>query len=401
VSEEKIHILLLEDDEFMAVAMQEMLETASGGTLQVFYVGTIAAAMEYLANQPVEVILLDLHLADSEGIATLRRINGVAGNAAIIVLTGLDDESLATQALQEGAQDYLVKGNLSRHLLLKAIRFALERKRAQQELKNAQAQMLQSEKMASVGVLAAGIAHEINNPMGFITSNLGTLGKYLEKLRVYLDILGKAVPPSGEGLLAEERKRLKIDHVLQDAPLLIDESLEGAERIRRIVADLKGFARTEQDTMEETDINQSLDGILNMVWNELKYKATVTREYGEIPLVRCYPRQLGQVFMNLLVNAAQAIDTRGEISIRTWVEGGRACIAITDTGCGIAPEHLHRLFEPFFTTKEVGKGTGLGLSIVYDIITKKHGGAISVQSEPGKGSTFTVRLPFGGVVDGT
>lgn len=394
--EKKSTILLLEDDEFMAVAMQEMLETISSGSLRVSYAGTLAAAVDHIARQPVELILLDLHLPDSAGIETLRRINAVAGSAAIIVLTGLDDESLAAQALQEGAQDYLVKGNLSRHQLLKAIRFSLERKRAQQELKNVQAQMLQSEKMASIGVLAAGIAHEINNPIGFITSNLGTLKKYLERLAGYLHLLEEAASQEKGVAWGEQRKHLKIEHLLDDAPLLIEESLEGAERIRRIVADLKSFARADQSRKEEADINENLDSTLNVVWNELKYKAVVAKEYGELPRVRCYPQQLSQVFMNLLINAVQAIDNQGEITIRTWAEGESVYVAIADTGCGIAPEHVNRLFEPFFTTKEVGQGTGLGLSIVYDIIAKKHGGEITVRSELGKGSTFTVRLPLGG-----
>ncbi|MFZ5775246.1 MAG: ATP-binding protein [Thermodesulfobacteriota bacterium] len=388
----KATILLIEDDVATALALQELLEHSSGGTMQVAYAETMAAAVDHLARHPVDVILLDLHLSDSMGIATLRRINARDSKAAIIVLTGLDDESLATQALQEGAQDYLVKGNLSHHMLLKTIRFSLERKRAQQELQNAQSQMLQSEKMASIGVLAAGIAHEINNPVGFINSNLGTLNTYLGRLASYLHTLEERL---GEEL-GEQRKKLKIGHILEDAPALIKESLEGTERIRRIVSDLKNFSRIGQNQWEEADINQQLESTLNVVWNELKYKTTVEKQYGDLPRVRCYPQQLGQVFMNLLVNASQAIEKQGVITIRTWADAMNVWVAISDTGCGIAVEHQGRLFEPFFTTKEVGKGTGLGLSIAYDIVTKKHGGEIMVQSDSGKGATFTVRLPIQG-----
>ncbi len=150
----------------------------------------------------------------------------------------------------------------------------------------------------------------------------------------------------------------------------------------------------DQAQRDQADINQCLEETLRIVWNELKYKCTVSKDYGELPPIICYPRQLNQVFMNLLINAAQAIADRGEVRLRTWAEGEEIHVTIADSGVGIAPEHLERIFEPFFTTKEVGKGTGLGLSIGYDIITRQHGGRIEVSSELGKGTTFTVHLPM-------
>ncbi|NVO00253.1 MAG: response regulator [Geobacteraceae bacterium] len=268
--------------------------------------------------------------------------------------------------------------------------------KAYDELKSTHRRLVQQEKMASIGQLAAGVAHEINNPMGFISSNLETLGKYAARLRQYMSvqdevIKGVADPESLE-MLAEARKRLKIDYLLDDIPALVAESNDGALRVRTIVQNLKGFSRTDMAEMELADINDCMDRAVNIAWNELKYKVNLTKNYGELPTVSCYPQQLGQVFLNFLVNAAHAIDRQGEVTITTRAEKGYVSISVADTGCGIPQGNLDRIFEPFFTTKEVGTGTGLGLAISYEII-QSHGGTIDVESEVGKGTTFTVRLP--------
>ena len=273
-----------------------------------------------------------------------------------------------------------------------------ELENAYAELKQTQSQILQQEKMASVGQLAAGVAHEINNPVGFVTSNIGTLSKYVDRLQEYINAQAKVLETVENfvetGELKELNERLKIDFVLEDAKDLINESLEGTERVKKIVMNLKNFSRVDQSDYSKIDINDCMESTLNIVWNELKYKTTVNKDYGELPLTYCYPQQLNQVFMNLLVNAAQAIEESGEITIKTWARDSSIFVTITDTGCGIPKENLGRLFEPFFTTKEVGKGTGLGLSIAYDIVTEKHKGGITVASEPGKGTTFTIKLPI-------
>jgi two-component system NtrC family sensor kinase len=252
--------------------------------------------------------------------------------------------------------------------------------------------------MASIGQLAAGVAHEINNPMGFISSNLGTLGKYVERLQTFMESQGAALSSLSTETadrLAIERKKLKIDYLLDDIPKLLAESADGAGRVRTIVQNLKSFSRVDEAELKESDLNDCLDSTITIAWNELKYKCTVVKEFGEIPPVKCYPQQLNQVFLNLLVNGAHAIEKQGTITVRTWHEGEEVCIAVSDTGCGIPEEVRNRIFEPFFTTKEVGKGTGLGLSISYDIV-KKHGGSIELQSVVGEGTTFTVHLPLHG-----
>jgi len=263
-------------------------------------------------------------------------------------------------------------------------------------LKRSQAKVLHQEKMASIGQLAAGVAHEINNPIGFINSNLSTLGKYLSRLSGFLVVQSECIaagaPPERVESVRQQQASLKIDYILKDLEDLVRESLDGAERVRSIVADLKSFSRVDESEFKQADLNECIRSTINIVWNEIKYKATLRKDLGEIPRTRCYPQQMNQVFMNLLVNAAHAIDQQGIITVRSWEEDGYVCVSVADTGHGIPEENLHRIFEPFFTTKEVGKGTGLGLSITYDIV-KKHNGEITVRSEPGKGTVFTVRIP--------
>ncbi len=269
---------------------------------------------------------------------------------------------------------------------------------AYNELKNTQARILQQEKMASIGQLAAGVAHEINNPTGFIKSNLGTLGKYASRLTEFIFLQNEALEslnvPEITGELDEQRKKMKLDYIFEDMGQLLEESLDGAERIKKIVQNLKSFARVDESDHKRADINECIESTLNIAWNELKYKTTVEKEYGELPPAKCYPQQLNQVFMNLLVNAAQAIEKQGVVRIKTWNGDGSINISISDTGAGIPEDKLNRIFEPFFTTKDVGKGTGLGLSISYDII-KKHNGEITVESEVGKGTVFTIKIPGG------
>ena len=272
---------------------------------------------------------------------------------------------------------------------------------AYSELKATQSRMLQQEKMASIGQLAAGVAHEINNPMGFIISNLNSLKKYIDKVTGFIKIQSESVERlSGNGAvhnilkdLNEQRKSLKIDYILGDLDNLIKESLDGAERVKKIVQELKSFSRLDESDIKMADINEGLESTINIVWNELKYNTTVKKEYGNIPQATCNLGQLNQVFMNILVNAAHAIESQGEITVRTSSDEDNIYITISDTGTGIPADKLNRIFEPFYTTKEVGKGTGLGLSIAYDIV-KKHNGEIRLESEVGKGTTFTIIVPI-------
>ena len=269
---------------------------------------------------------------------------------------------------------------------------------AYSKLQQAQSQLLQSEKLASIGQLAAGVAHEINNPIGYVYSNLGSLQKYLDELFTIVDAYEKVEPlleQHQDAMTSIRAMKDKADmgFLKEDVAALMSESREGITRVKKIVQNLKDFSHAGSDEeWQWTDLHQGLDSTLNIVWNEIKYKADVNKEYGEIPEVECLPSQLNQVFMNLLVNASYAIEERGAITIRTGKEDAQVWIEVADTGKGIAPEHLSKIFDPFFTTKPVGKGTGLGLSVSYSIIQTHHGN-INVTSEVGKGTTFRITLP--------
>lgn len=274
-----------------------------------------------------------------------------------------------------------------------------------EELAQAHQQLLQSEKLAAIGQLAAGIAHEINNPVGFVLSNLNTLQRYMGTLLDYarrLDQLVAQEAPSLDARLLALAETADIAFLAEDGPALVAESKEGLTRVRDIVVDLRDFSRVDSTHQwEQIDIHRCIESTLNIVHNEIKYQADLVREYGELPPVTCIPSHVNQVVLNLVVNAAQSYAQRAQGSERGVIAVRTGCDAqdptsiwfeVADAGCGIAPENLKRIFDPFFTTKPVGKGTGLGLSVTYGIV-KAHGGRIDVSSTVGQGTTFRVILP--------
>ena len=281
-------------------------------------------------------------------------------------------------------------------------------KNLQEKINQQAAVLAQNEKMTSIGILAAGVAHEINNPIAFIKGNLSSISKYnrrlMELFKMYGNLEGLVKNNDNNKItdhlsdIADYKKTKKIDFIFEDIVSLGDESLDGAIRVENIVKDLKTFSRADQSEFMDVDVNESLDTTLNMIRNELKYKVEIVKNYGELPSVNCLQQKISQVFMNILLNSSQAIEKSGTITISTQhVEGRRKNdnvveVKIKDNGKGIAKENISKLFDPFYTTKPVGQGTGLGLSITYDII-KAHGGSIAVASKPGEGSEFTINIP--------
>lgn len=266
-------------------------------------------------------------------------------------------------------------------------------------LEEAHNQLLQSEKMAAIGQLAAGVAHEINNPVGYVNSNIGTLNRYISSLFRLLDAYAEmeATPEDATraamAKIESIKREVDLPYLRKDIMDLLRESQEGVDRVNQIVRDLKDFSHVDDQEWTWADLHHGIDSTLNIVHNEIKYKARVIKEYDDIPRIECRPHQLNQVFMNLLVNAAYAIKENGTIWVRTGTDQDWIWIEIEDTGHGIAPEHLNRIFDPFFSTKPMGKGTGLGLSLSYGIV-HKHGGHIEVDSTVGKGTRFRVWLPL-------
>ncbi|MDD2855225.1 MAG: ATP-binding protein [Desulfuromonadaceae bacterium] len=397
-----LNILIAEDDSAHSMALSRNLERKFPNAA-ITVVTTIHDYSEYIASSIPSVAIVDLNLSDGCTINLLNSPENVA-SFPVIMMTSFGTEQVAAEAIKRGALDYLVKSpeafaSIGTPIdgVLREWQLIQDKRRIELQLKESQTLIIQQEKMASIGQLAAGVAHEINNPIGYISSNLSALVRYADRLVQFFEFEDAALEGctdlTAKAAITEKKRQLKIDMILKDLGELISESQEGADRVTKIVRDLKSFSRSEEDKAVLSDLNECINSTINIVRNEIKYVAELNLQLGDIPPVLCYPQQISQVLMNLLVNAAHSIDQKGVISLATkqtddWIE-----ISVTDSGCGIAREHLERIFEPFFTTKEAGKGTGLGLAISADLI-KKHGGELVVNSEVGKGSTFTIRLPL-------
>jgi two-component system NtrC family sensor kinase len=262
---------------------------------------------------------------------------------------------------------------------------------ANREIRDTQARLVHTAKMASLGQLVAGVAHELNNPIGFVYSNMSTLRDYVEKLHQVIEV-------AAEGSVAVEQAKVKIDYefISQDLPKLIASSEEGARRMRDIVVKLRNFSRLDEAKLKRVDLREGIETTLSLLQGETKNRIELHTEFGKVPEVLCYASQVNQVFMNILSNATQAIEGAGNIWIRLEEKpAGMARISIRDSGPGMKKELIDRIFDPFFTTKGVGQGTGLGLSISYEIV-KKHGGEIQVKADIGKGSEFIIEIPIDG-----
>jgi len=406
-------ILIVDDIPANLSVMVDHLETNG---FQVLVAQNGEEALQRSEFTGPDLILLDVTMPGMDGFEVCRRLklNPATQQIPVIFMTALTDTSSTVAGFEAGAVDYITKpfkieevlARVNTHLAAQALRRQLVRRNAElselnSKLSMTQAQLVQSEKLASIGQLAAGVAHEINNPIGFVCSNVDALNGYLDRLFELLAAYeaAEAMPSSPElaAQLRGLRERVELDFLRDDIPSLMRETKDGIVRVRQIVQDLRDFSRIDsKQNWQWSNLHQGIDSTLNIVGNEIKYKADVIKDYGPIPNIECLPSQLNQVVMNLAMNAAQAIGPeRGTITIRTGVEGAggeHVWIEIADTGAGISKENLSRIFDPFFTTKPIGKGTGLGLSLSYGIV-EKHRGRIDVQSEVGRGTTFRIVLP--------
>ncbi len=382
---------------------------------------------------PYAMAFVDMRMPPGwDGVETIERLWQVDPNLQVVICTAYSDASWEEVFQRLGAPDRLLilkkpfdnievrqlaqaltaKWQMTRQLALqidsleaavaeRTSRLVQANEALQAEMasrKSLETQMVQQEKLASIGQLAAGVAHEINNPIGYIHSNFGSLERYLEQM---LRMLAAYEQAGSSPALSALRNDLQIDYLKEDLPGLMTDSKEGLMRVRKIVQDLRDFSHVDSpQDWQLAQLNKGIESTLNIVASEVRFKADIVKEFGDLPEVECLPSQINQVVMNLVVNAAHAMGSeRGCIVVRTGTspgeaaDGGEAWFEVADNGAGIAPEVLPRIFDPFFTTKPIGKGTGLGLSVSYGIV-QKHNGRIHVDSEVGRGTTFVVTLPL-------
>lgn len=486
----ELHLLLIEDNAGDAELFREYLDDPRGKRFRISHVTRLGHALTRIAENDVDLIILDLMLPDSEGIASIERIHRAAPRTPIVILSGIADDELGQRAIQVGAQDFLHKNALDSDSLARSLRYATERGRLQHQFRSLvennadaivvidkdglvtfinkaaealfvrprdeivgkpfgypidgtgpseielrgdgdepraaemrlapiqwegrsawlasirdvtdrkraedlQRRLYHADRLASIGQLASGVAHEINNPASFIRANL-------ELLKEHMAVIGRSLQhPRTAGhradtLMPAPAGDSELDDVVAESHQMIDDNLVGIDRISRIVKALSSFSRIEQDEVEQVDVNEVLEAACTMTFNEIRHRAALRKELSTIPRLAADRAKLTQVFTNLLINAAHAIEPgaadRNTIRVTTGYRGSELVTCIEDSGCGMTEEHITKIFTPFFTTKQRGLGTGLGLPLSADII-RKHGGHIRVTSQPGKGSRFEVVLP--------
>jgi two-component system NtrC family sensor kinase len=405
------HILIVDDEEPVRRLFADCLSAQ--------YTCVTAAdaqeALVRLASEPFALVITDVQMPGLSGVELLRKIGEQFPDPAVVMASGVDRTQRVLDAIRLGAYDYLIKP-CDLDVLELTVERALERRKLlrdgkhykqdleqqymelahrKTELERLQAQMVHSENMASLGQLAAGVAHELNNPAGFIYGNMDILRECaagLERLLLFYD--NAPLPAQvADGVNAIKRE-IDYENSLKDLRSIIADCYGGAERIRDVVQNLRLFSRLDEAEFKKVDIHEGIESTIRLLSQYYGAgKITLERDYADLPPVDCYAGQLNQVWMNLLVNAAQAIGREGRVRIVTRREGEMVVVSVSDTGQGIAPEHVKKIFEPFFTTKPVGVGTGLGLSITFGII-ERHEGTINIESRLGEGTTFTVAFPI-------
>lgn len=405
------HLLIVDDEEkvrnLFAQCLRERYTCETAANAQ--------EALEWLRRKPFALVITDIQMPGLGGIELLRKINELYRDTAVIIVSGVDRTQRVIDAVRMGACDYLLKPcdldvlelcverALERRTLLRNARkykedlesrnAELARRKA--ELERMQAQLVHSEKMASLGQLAAGVAHELNNPAGFILSNISALPDYLRRLERILSTYDSvSLTPADFEVVAAVKSDVEYRRILSDLDSIATDCFSGAERIKGIVQNLRLFSRLDEAELKEVDVHEGIESTIRLLSQYFTSPVIeLRRVYGSLPRISCYAGQLNQVWMNLLVNAAQAIgQSRGEVTIRTSSRDQVVDVSVSDTGRGISPEHINRIFDPFFTTKAIGEGTGLGLSISHGIIMR-HGGRLTVESAVGRGTTFNVILP--------
>ncbi len=409
-------ILFIEDDAVDRMTIKKIFEEDETSACELIEADCAIQGLEICQNEKIDCILLDYLLPDMTGIAFLKKIKNNL-NVPVIILTGAGDEGVAVSAMKEGAADYLIKSLLTPSILLKSIDNAIQKSAAELSLlemnKNLEAillhlahvqnQLIQSEKMAAAGKMSAGIAHEMNNPLAYLVSNMEIFEKrvlILQKLFTYqrtLSTLTKDIPDEAIQKVNQQITDLythdKIETMTADLTDLITESKEGLLRIKKIISDLMIFAPQHNGEKNLVDINSCIESVLTTLAGEIENKISLRSKFGDLPKLPGYESKLILAFLNIVMNAIQSIEKQGEITITTQATASYIIITIKDNGVGIPAQDLNEVFTPFFTKRDVGAGMGLGLSNAYNII-KMHAGEIKVTSKLGKGTTVSIYLPL-------
>ncbi|MCI4624852.1 MAG: ATP-binding protein [Candidatus Magnetoovum sp. WYHC-5] len=364
----------------------------------VYKVGTSREALNMLRNktQEIDLIISDQRMPEITGTELFKQVNSNFPSVGKILLTGYSDINTVVDAINKGNVDKYVPKPWKEEEILRIVLEVINKRlqKSIEERKRIESQLVQNAKLASLGELVAGIAHEINNPLSFINSNLNNLSKFLNNIFTLMDRVNNFDLKDNDKLeLEKSKKHINYDYIRGRLNQLVERSIVGVERMSKIINDLKSFSRLDVSAKNRVNINDEIDITLNIMVSEFQNRITVIKEYDTLPYLECCASKLNQVFMNILINAAQAIEGKGNIIIRTTYEDNLIKVAITDTGKGIPENILDKIFDPFFTTKPVGRGTGLGLSISHGII-RDHNGEILVESTVGKGTTFIIKLPL-------
>jgi two-component system NtrC family sensor kinase len=414
-----LHLIEESDKRILIVDDDEPIRKLFASCLSEHYMCVTAAdaqeALLRLASEDFALVISDVQMPGLNGVELLRSITEHFPNVAVIMVSGVNRTQRVMDTVRLGAYDYLIKPcdlevleltverALEKRALLRNARHYKQELEEQNtelacrkaELERLQSQIVHSEKMASLGQLAAGVAHELNNPAGFIYGNmeiLRTCAAGLERLLSFYD--NAQLPESLTAQIKVIKEETDYEYSLEDLKSIISDCHSGAERISDVVQNLRLFSRLDEAEFKKVDLYDGIESTIRLLSQFYSSdRITLERDYTDLPLVDCYAGQLNQVWMNLFINAAQAISSEGKVRVATREENDMAIVSIRDTGSGIAPEHLKKIFDPFFTTKRVGEGTGLGLSITYGII-ERHGGSIKVESRLGEGTTFTIAIPI-------
>jgi signal transduction histidine kinase len=406
-----VRVLLIENNKADILLVERVLSNAKRVHFVFTSVDCISKAEQYCAGKKPDIILLGIDYFDDKAVESVNQLASNIADVPLIVLIGRQERLSLAKIIQAGAQDCFLKDELNTDKLTQAVLYALGSKNIEKSLRETYNELVAMEskfilctKLAGIGQLSSGIAHEINNPLCYIMTNLDLINTYISRISQMLSGMNEFIAEYNTSAQADIKPLLEkiaalkqetdFEVMIKDFHEAIDAALDGSRRIRKIVSALLTFSHPERTDFTYTDINKEIDKALILIWHEIRYKYDVIKNYQSLPAVFCNPRDICHVFVDILLNAYWAIDDHGEVTIKTYCDDYFVFVEISDNGKGISPYFMDKIFKPFFTPYDTGKKLGSSLFLAYGIV-KNHGGTIEVSSEHGKGATFTIKLPLG------